>query len=187
MTIVRLVRHGRAAAGWDVDPDPGLDELGRSQADAAATSLAAGPRVPIVSSPLRRCRETAAPLAALWSADVAIEPGVTEIPSPDGYDIASRVDWLRVAMAGEWSALGARYTAFRDSVVDTVVSLAHRHDDGCVVFSHFIAINAVIGAALGDDRLVIRSLDNASVTVVDIVGSRVELVEGGREADTLIR
>ena len=37
-----------------------------------------------------------------------------------------------------------------------------------VVFSHFVAINAVIGAALGDDRLVIRSLDNCSVTVVDV-------------------
>lgn len=187
MTIVRLVRHGRAAAGWDVDPDPGLDELGRTQAAAAAVLLDDGSRVPILSSPLRRCRETAAPLAARWSAEVVVEPGVTEIPSPEGYDLTSRVEWLRAAMAGEWSALGARYTSFRDSVVDTVVSLAGRHPEGCVVFSHFIAINAVIGAALGDDRLVIRSLDNASVTVVDIVGSRIELVEGGREADTLIR
>ena len=28
MTRVYLVRHGRAAAGWDTDPDPGLDALG---------------------------------------------------------------------------------------------------------------------------------------------------------------
>ena len=56
-----------------------------------------------------------------------------------------------------------------------------------VVFSHFIAINVLIGAALGDDRLVIRSLDNCSVTVVDIVDGVVTLVEGGHEADTLIR
>ena len=187
MTLVRLVRHGRAAAGWDVDPDPGLDDLGRTQADSAAAFLATGERVAIASSPLRRCRETAAPLAARWSSKVVIEPGVTEIPSPEGYDIASRVDWLRAAMAGEWSALGPRYTSFRDSVIDTVVSLAHRHDGGCVVFSHFIAINAVIGAAVGDDRLVIRSLDNASITTVDVVGTRLVLVEGGREADTLIR
>lgn len=187
MTIVRLVRHGRAAAGWDVDPDPGLDELGRTQALAAALLLDSGSPVPIVSSPLRRCRETAEPLAARWSVGVAVEPGVTEIPSPEGHDLASRVEWLRAAMAGEWAALGPRYTTFRDSVVDTVVSLAGRHAEGCIVFSHFIAINAVIGAALGDDRLVIRSLDNASITVVDVVGSRIELVEGGREADTLIR
>ena len=33
-----------------------------------------------------------------------------------------------------------------------------------VVVSHFIAINAVIGSATGDDRLVVCSLDNCSVT-----------------------
>jgi hypothetical protein len=50
-----------------------------------------------------------------------------------------------------------------------------------------------VGACLDDDRLVIDSLDNASVTVVD-TGSRsgdpagrLQLVERGREADTLIR
>ena len=31
MTRVYMVRHGRAAAGWNVDPDPALDELGRRQ------------------------------------------------------------------------------------------------------------------------------------------------------------
>ena len=56
-----------------------------------------------------------------------------------------------------------------------------------VVFSHFVAINAVIGAAIGNDRLVIRSLDNCSVTIIDITDGRLVLVEGGEEADTLIR
>ena len=56
-----------------------------------------------------------------------------------------------------------------------------------VVVSHFVAINAVIGAATADDRVVIRSLDNTSVTVVDVDGGAVRLVEGGHEADTLIR
>ena len=56
-----------------------------------------------------------------------------------------------------------------------------------VIFSHFIAINAAIGVATGDDRLVIRSLDNCSVTVVDVDDVGIHLVEGGHEADTLIR
>ncbi len=56
-----------------------------------------------------------------------------------------------------------------------------------VVVSHFVAINAVIGACVGDDRVVIRSLDNASITVVDTAGGRLSLVAGGHEADTLIR
>jgi broad specificity phosphatase PhoE len=56
------------------------------------------------------------------------------------------------------------------------------------VFSHFIAINAVIGAATGDDRVVIASLDNCSITVFDVPGDgTLSLVSTGGEADTLIR
>ena len=46
--------------------------------------------------------------------------------------------------------------------------------------SHFVAINAVIGACTGDDRLVIRRLDNCSVTVVDVVDGQLTLIEWGR-------
>ncbi len=64
MPRITMVRHGQAAAGFSDDLDPGLSALGREQADAAAAALAPiGPQ-PIIASPLRRCRETAAPLAA---------------------------------------------------------------------------------------------------------------------------
>lgn len=183
MTRVYLVRHGRASAGWDVDPDPGLDVLGEAQAVEAAQKLAPLGPLTVVASPLRRCQETAAPLAGAWQAEVRTEPAVAEIPSPEGVDMADRVTWLRAAMAGTWSQLGEPYTTFRDGVVAAVAGLA----DDTVVFSHFVAINAVIGAAVGDDRLVIRSLDNCSITVVDVVDGRLRLVEAGHEADTLIR
>jgi broad specificity phosphatase PhoE len=189
MTRLHLVRHGRAAAGWDADPDPDLDDVGRAQAEAVADLLAglaaAGGAVPLalVSSPLLRCRSTAAPLAARWAADARIEPRVAEIPSPEGIAMADRVEWLRAAMGGTWQALGSRYTEYRDRVVQALMELP----TDTVVFSHFVAINVAIGAALGDDRLVIRSLDNTSVTVVDVRDGRLHLVEGGREADTLIR
>jgi broad specificity phosphatase PhoE len=183
MTRVYLVRHGRAAAGWDTDPDPGLDDLGRSQADAVSARLAPLGPLAVVASPLRRCQETAAPLAHRWRVPVCTDPAVAEIPSPDSVSMADRVDWLRAAMGGPWAALGPRYTSFRDDVVAAVAALPA----DTVVFSHFVAINAVIGAALGDDRLVIRSLDNGSVTVVDVSHSGLQLVEGGHEADTLIR
>jgi broad specificity phosphatase PhoE len=54
---LHLVRHGRAAAGWDTDPDPGLDDIGRRQAVEAATTLAALVPCALVSSPLRRCHD----------------------------------------------------------------------------------------------------------------------------------
>ena len=86
-------------------------------------------------------------------------------------------------MTGTWTDLGPRYTAYRDAVAAYVAGLR----DDTVITSHFIAINAVIGACTGDDRLVIRSLDNTSVTVVETSPDGMVLVSGGREADTLIR
>lgn len=179
-----LVRHGRAEAGWDASVDPGLDERGRRQAREVARRLEPHGPLTILSSPLLRCQQTAEPLAKRWKTTAVVEPGVAEIPSPEGFEMAERVDWLRQAMRGTWADLGGRYTQFRDRVVATVLSLP----TDSVIFSHFVAINAVIGAALGDDRLVIRSLDNTSVTTVEVsAAGRLSLIEGGREADTLIR
>lgn len=187
MTRLYLVRHGRAAAGWDVDPDPPLDEVGVEQSRTAASALGRYQPLDIVSSPLRRCRETAAPLADAWDRPVLVEQAVAEIPSPEGIPMSDRVGWLRAAMQGKWSDLGPRYMAFRDGVVRAVIDRAAASPAGAVVFSHFIAINAVIGAASGDDRLVLHSLDNASITAIDVVGERIAVVTVGHEADTLIR
>ena len=186
MATIRLVRHGRATGGWDADVDPGLDDVGLVQATALVEVLGplsdAGPPH-LVTSPMRRCRETAAPLAARWGTTPQVEPLVTEIPSPEGVEIGRRVPWLRTAMTGTWTDLGPRYTAYRDAIAGYVAS---RRED-TVIVSHFVAINAVIGACIGDDRLVIRSLDNTSVTVVETSADGMVLVRGGHEADTLIR
>ena len=190
MTRLYLVRHGRAAAGWDSDPDPGLDALGREQAAAMAASLAPVGPLAVVSSPLLRCQQTAAALAQQWNVTPRIEPGVAEIPSPEGVSMGGRIEWLRVAMAGTWTQLGPRYTGFRDGVMTALTNIATGGTD-TVVTSHFIAINAALGVMLGDDRLLLRRLDNCSVTIVDCLvtkeGGMFQLVESGDEADTLIR
>lgn len=178
-----LVRHGRAAAGWDDDLDPPLDDLGWAQARALADALGHLGPWPILTSPLCRCQETAQPLAERWGVVPVIEPLVAEIPSPEGIPMGARVSWLRQVMTGTWADLGHRYTAYRDAVIARLVMC----QVDTIVVSHFIAINAVIGATTGDDDLVIRSLDNCSRTVVDVVDGRLVLVEGGHEADTLIR
>jgi len=182
-----MVRHGRAAAGWNVDPDPGLDDVGRTQALKVATRLSALGPLPVVSSPLLRCQQTAFPLATAWKKDVRIESLVGEIPSPVGYALEDRVEWLRDAMAGTWEQVaqssGAHYRTYREDVAQFVQSL--REDT--VIFSHFIAINAAIGAATNDDRVVIGHLDNCSVSVFEASDEGLSLVEMGGEADTLIR
>lgn len=183
MAEIHLVRHGRAAAGWDIDVDPPLDDLGRTQARAVADELGPLGSLAVVTSPLRRCRETADVYAAPRALAPTVASEVREIPSPEGYVMGERVEWLRTVMAGEWGALGPRYTGYRDAVVDFVVGL----DGPTVVFSHFVAINAVIGACLDDDRLVIRRLDNCSVTTVSNDAGALRLLAGGSEADTLIR
>ena len=52
MPRLYLVRHGRAAAGWNTDPDPGLDAVGRHQAAAMTARLAPLGPLELVSSPL---------------------------------------------------------------------------------------------------------------------------------------
>lgn len=181
---LHLVRHGRASAGWDTALDPGLDEFGVEQSHEVAAQLAPLGKRKIITSPLLRCQQTSLPLCEAWSTTAEISNSVREIPSPHGAAMGERTEWLRAAMSGTWSALEPRYRDYRDGLIAFLRDI----ESDAVVFSHFIAINAVVGASLGDDRLVILSLDNCSVTVVDIGDDGVlAFIEGGREADTLIR
>ena len=179
-----MVRHGRASAGWDTALDPELDELGHSQAREVADQLHSLQLGNIITSPLMRCQQTAGPLAQMWNVVPQVCVEVSEIPSPKGVAMSDRIVWLRQAMQGTWSELGSDYVQYRDCITDFVRGI----QTDAVIFSHFIAINAVIGGVLGDDRLVIRSLDNCSITIFerDTAGN-LSLVQGGHEADTLIR
>jgi broad specificity phosphatase PhoE len=47
MPRIYLVRHAKPAAGWGDDPDPGLDALGATQAEAVARELAGIARTPV--------------------------------------------------------------------------------------------------------------------------------------------
>lgn len=193
MAKIYMVRHGKAAAGFDGHPDPGLDDLGRSQAEATAAMLADLGPLPIYASPLARARETAIPLAERWATEVIIEPRVAEIPSPSE-DLAERAAWLRQAMAGSWSALDAPLQAWRRALIDCVLAIP----EDSVVFCHFIAINVAVGgaAAFGDakafgkaerdDRMVIFSPDNGSVTTLSNAGGNLRVLELGRSAVTQV-
>ena len=96
--------------------------------------------------------------------------------------------WLRDAMAGTWTQVGeksgAHYVTYRNAIGDFVKSIK----EDTVIFSHFIAINAVIGVATQNDAVLVTSLDNCSVTTFEVhADGRLELIEAGNEADTLIR
>ena len=182
MTRLWLVRHGRAAAGWGDDPDPGLDAEGRAQAEAVADRLAPLGPLPMVTSPLRRTRDTAAPLAGRWGVDALVEPAVAEIPSPTD-ELDRRAAWLEGVLGSSWSALAPDLGRWRDDVVGWVRS----RDHDTVVVTHFVAINAVIGAATDDDRVVCRLVGNGSITVVDVADGVLALVELDDERASEVR
>ena len=182
MTRLYLVRHGRAAAGWGDHPDAGLGDEGRRQAEAAVAALADVGPLPVVTSPMRRTRETAAAFERAWGVGAAVDPAVGEIPSPVD-DLGARSAWLAGAMAGRWSELDPSYVAWRDAVVGALLGLR----DDTVVVTHYVAINAAVGAAAGDDRVVCFSPDNCSVTTLESDGRVLRVVALGRTATTEVR
>ena len=62
------------------------------------------------------------------------------------------------AMGGTWATSGARYVSWRVTASSAVCCAI---DADTVVVSHFVAINAAIGAALGDDRVVVAASTTA--------------------------
>lgn len=178
MPRIYLVRHGHAAAGFGEDLDPGLDDAGRAQAAAAAERLKGlGPRL-ILSSPLKRAQETAAPLAAIWDRAPLIEPAVAEIPSPPGTGLKERALWLRELMAGSWRDVGPSLAQWREACVAAMAGLKQ----DAVVFSHYVAINVLYGAATGDDKVVAFSPAYCSITSFDNAGGTLRLLDKGSEA-----
>ncbi len=179
MARLHLVRHGRAEAGFGSHTDPGLDEVGRCQAAELARELHSVGPLPVVASPLRRTRETAAPLEERWGEQARIEHRVAEIPTPTD-DLAERVAWLRTALAARWSDLDAARIEWRDALVEYLLSL--RQDT--VVVTHFVAINVVIGNARNDDAVVQEMLGNCSCTVVEQAPGGFTVLEMGRTERT---
>ena len=189
MAIVYVVRHGRVAS---VPTDPANPELsleGRSQAVAVAEELSARlpGKLPILSSPLRRCLETAAPLSKLWRVELVVEPRVAEVPGPPAATLP-RDEWLRRALSSDWpeliqlgQALQKGYdttlSGWRENVVKAV--LACRQDT--VIFSHFVPLNVLTGKALHSERVACFRPDHTSISIFETSGDDIRLLESGRE------
>ncbi len=98
---LHLLRHGqtphsRANLFCGAGSDPGLTPDGAAMAEAIASALASESWAAIYSSPQRRARETAAPLAARLGVEVTIAAGLREIAY------------------GEWEGLSSGEAAARD-------------------------------------------------------------------------
>jgi broad specificity phosphatase PhoE len=181
MTHLYLIRHGRTTwndqgrmQGW---ADPGLDMLGRRQAQALARRLYSESFAAFYSSPLARARETAEALAAGHR-------------MPVRYD-----DRLRERNLGEWTGLtfdearqrnpdlavddwrihgppgGESQTQLMARVAAAIDAMAAQHPDGTVaVVSHGGALSAYLEHLLGipASRAVSFSFHNTAIARISL-------------------
>src|SRR5262245_55314371 len=131
------VRHAepeRVESGTGVPANPPLTTTGHAQASRLAAWLAFEHVDAILSSPQRRARETATPIAAVHGRDVRIVEGLVE------YDVQADhyipVDELRATkderwhamVEGRWDAFGGEKPAdFAARVARTVDELVQQH------------------------------------------------------------
>jgi broad specificity phosphatase PhoE len=148
-----IARHGRTVANASGEllgrRDPGLDETGLEQARAIGEALAGADRV--ISSPLRRCQETAAAIGRPVEIDerfIELDYGelegtpVAEVPAATW--AAWRADTAWHPAAGEsLDDLAARVWPALDGLLEAAVT------SDIVVVSHVSPIKAAVAWAIG--------------------------------------
>ncbi|OAH12917.1 bifunctional RNase H/acid phosphatase [Streptomyces jeddahensis] len=179
-----LLRHGETPLTREKrfsgsgGSDPALSDAGRAQADRVAAALAArGTIQAVVSSPLRRCRETADIVATRLGLEVSIEDGLreTDFGAWEGMTFAEVRDrypddlnaWLASAKAaptgGEsFAAVTRRVAATRDKLIT-----AYRGRTVLLV-THVTPVKTLVRLALGapPESLFRMELSAASLSAI---------------------
>lgn len=180
MTTIYLVRHGKAAAGFDEDMDPPLDKIGTKQALDMANILGPKGPLPLVASPMRRCRETASALEHAWGAPARIDERVTEVPTP-AMSLSERRVWITEFMQGTWAdEAAAAHVEWRKDVLSVLDDIT----EDTVISSHFVAINTLVGALNDDARIISFRPDNCSITRLEKGAEGWHVAELGRQVVT---
>jgi len=177
---IHLVRHAEAAQRWTEASDPALSAAGAAQARGLAEAWCEVPPLAVRSSPLRRARETAAPLAEHWQRETSIDEDFREVPGPT--DFALRPAWIEHLMVAHWRELDATVLAWRDRLWGALQALPA----GTVVFTHFMVINAVVSLLEGRERLVVFKPDYCSATVLAPEAGALRLITLGESRATRV-
>ncbi|MGW7083407.1 bifunctional RNase H/acid phosphatase [Streptomyces sp. NPDC054871] len=183
-----LLRHGETALtpqkrfSGSGGTDPSLSEVGREQAERAATAFAArGTIQAIVSSPLKRCQETAQVVAARLGLDVRIDEGLreTDFGAWEGLTFGEvrerQPEELNAWLASPDAAPpgGESFTAVADRVSATRDRLAAEYAGRTVLLvTHVTPIKTLVRLALGapPESLFRMELSAASVSAVAYYG-----------------
>ncbi|MGW4397186.1 histidine phosphatase family protein [Amycolatopsis nivea] len=192
MSTVILLRHGKSTAnGSGVlagrTPKVGLDDTGRAQAAALVERFAGVPVAELVVSPMLRCKQTVAPLAAAQGLAKVVEPRLSEVDYGEwtGRELKNLVKeplW-RVVQAHPSAAVFPGGEGLAEMQARAVAAIrAHdaritaEHGDHAVwvVCSHGDVIKSILADALGQhldafQRIVV---DPAAVSVVRYTETR---------------
>ncbi|WP_030666507.1 bifunctional RNase H/acid phosphatase [Streptomyces rimosus] len=187
-TTLVLLRHGETALtpqkrfSGSGGSDPELSPAGHRQAEAVAAALAArGTVQAVVSSPLKRCRQTAETVAARLGLDVRIDEGLreTDFGAWEGLTFAEVQErhpedlaaWLGSAKAaptgGEsFAAVARRVALSRDKL------LARYAGRTVLLVSHVTPVKTLVRLALGapPESLFRMELSAASLSAVAYYG-----------------
>jgi len=192
VSTVILVRHGKSTAnGSGVlagrAPKVNLDETGRAQAEQLVARFDGVPLADIVVSPMLRCKQTVAPLAAARGLTKRVEPGLSEVDYGEwtGRELrtlAKEPLW-RVVQAHASAAVFPGGEGLAEMQARSVAAVrAHdrrisaEHGDHAVwlLCSHGDVIKSILADALGQhldafQRIVV---DPASVSVIRYTETR---------------
>ena len=145
-TRIHLVRHGEVynPTGVLYGRLPGfhLSDKGNRQAQAVADALAHRDVVAVISSPLQRAQETAAPIAAQHALPVDTDPDLIEsanvfegrrLGPGDGAWRDPRVWWhLRNPFTPSWGEPYAQVAARMATAIDKALARAGGHEAVCI-------------------------------------------------------
>jgi len=179
---IYLIRHGQASATWQEADDPGLSVLGHQQAQITAKQLATRlePDTRLISSPLRRARETAVPLENTLNSEVSVNQAFREIPAP--VPRAQRQAWLKSIAHQTWDEQHLMVRKWRQSMLNELRKIQRP----TVVFTHFMVLNAIVAALTAEDKVICFLPDNATVTTLRLQADSLQLVELGPQFKTFI-
>ncbi len=190
-TVVLLIRHGEneyvsthRLAGRT--PAVSLNEKGQAQAAALVKMFAGQPIDAIYSSPLERCRETAAPLAAARTQPVHLLPGVLEVDygrwqGQDLRELSKLPDWQQVQHfpSGFRFPEGETLREVQSRSIAAIEGVCRDHPNQVVaIFSHGDVIRTTLAHFLGVpldlfQRIVINT---AAVSVIAFHDGRPQIL-----------
>ena len=196
MTVFYLVRHaehgllGRVLTGRM--PGVSLNERGREQAQRLAQHFTSRPVSAVISSPLERAQETAAPIAAALGLGVATDIGLNEIDFGEWTGLAFTGLQGSPAWQGWNQFRGTAPTPGGETMLEALAralrSLARLHaanpSGEIVLVSHQDVLRALLAHSLGAPLDLIHRIElaPASVSVLRCFadgGVRVDGMNGG--------